>query len=465
MIMGKGRRRRHKLGLVSLGCAKNEVDAERMLGAAAEGGWIVCGNPADADVVVVNTCAFIAPAKSESLEAIREALALKKAGQCRAVVVAGCMAQRYGRELRGEFPDVDAWIGLADPRQLPHLATTLLERPPAAPMVQVEPLPADFGDEGSRLRITPKHYAYLRIAEGCDNRCAYCAIPLIRGPLRSKPLEVCLHEARQLAGDGCRELILIAQDTTNYGVDLYGHRSLPMLLDQLAEIEEIRWLRVLYSHPAHFDEAAIEAFATTPKLCHYVDIPIQHASDRIIERMGRHTTRQGMGELIARLRERIPDLVLRTTVLVGYPGETDGDFAALLDFIESVEFDHLGAFSYSEEEGTPAATEEPPVPEEVRVVRYDEVMRRQQGIAFRKAAARVGTRVDVVIDQRIRGSRFAGRSYAEAPDVDGVIRVAGRRLEAGRFVDVEITGADGYDLEARFRSKTPSRKDRHGPTS
>jgi len=461
--MAKARRRRHKLALISLGCAKNEVDAERILGAAAESGWIVCANPADADVVVVNTCAFIDAAKSESLRAIHEALALKAAGQCRAVAVAGCMAQRYARELCRELPGVDAWVGLADPRQLPAVAAALLEGPPDSPIVRLKPLPPDFGDEGSRLRITPKHYAYLRIAEGCDNRCSYCAIPLIRGPLRSKPLEVCLAEARQLAADGCRELILIAQDTTNYGLDLYGHRSLPMLLDQLAEIQELRWLRVLYSHPAHFDEATLEAFAATPKLCHYVDIPIQHASDPVLQRMRRRTTRAAMADLIARLRARIPDVALRTTVLVGYPGETDEDFAALLEFIEAAQFDRLGAFVYSEEEGTRAAVEEPTVPEEARAGRYDEVMRRQQAIAFRRTAARVGTVVEAVLDRRLSGSTSAGRSYAEAPDVDGLIRVAGRRLKAGEFLQVEITGADGYDLEARSRGKTPSRKDPHGP--
>jgi len=461
--MPKGRRRRPRLGLVSLGCAKNEVDAERMLGAAAEEDWVLCGDPADADVVVVNTCGFVAAAKSESLRAVQKALALKRAGQCRAVVVAGCLAQRYGRALAREFPEVDAWVGIADPRQVPRLALALLESRPAEPVVRLDPLPAGFGEEGSRLRITPKHYAYLRIAEGCDNRCSYCAIPLIRGPLRSKPLEVCLQEARQLAADGCRELILIAQDTTNYGLDLYGKRSLPMLLDQLAQIEELHWLRLLYAHPAHLDDAAIEAIATLPKVCHYADIPIQHASDPVLERMGRRTTRQALAGLLARLRERMPDVVLRTTVLVGYPGETEADFSALLEFLEAAQFDRLGTFAYSEEDGTAAATEEAPVPEEVRAARADEVMRRQQATAFRKTAARVGTEAEVVLDAPLGGSQFAGRSYAEAPGVDGLIRVSGRHLAAGRFVRAEITHADGYDLEARVRRRTPRGKDSHDP--
>ena len=463
--MGRRSSQRHKIGLISLGCAKNEVDAERILGAAAEAGWVVCGDPADADVVVVNTCSFIEAAKSESLAAIKEALALKAKGRCRAVVVAGCMAERYGRELSRELPGVDAWLGIADPRRLPEVAAELLGRPAEAPVVRVGPLPHSFGDEGPRLRITPKHYAYLRIAEGCDNRCAYCAIPLIRGPLRSKPLEVCLHEAHQLAADGCRELILIAQDTTSYGTDLYGHRSLPMLLGQLAQVEPLRWLRVLYSHPAHFDAAAIEAFASTPKLCPYVDIPIQHASDRVLERMGRGTTRAAMSGLISRLRTRIPNLALRTTVLVGYPGETEDDFAALLGFIEEMEFDRLGAFAYSEEDGTRAVVEEPVVPEGVRAARRDEVMRRQQAIAFRKAAARVGTRAEAVLDRPLGGGVFAGRSAAEAPDVDPIIRVRGQRLRPGQFVEVEITNAVGYDLEARVGGKPPRRKEAHGPAS
>ena len=453
------------MGLISLGCAKNEVDAERILGAAAEAGWLICGDPVDADVVVVNTCAFIEPAKGESLGAIRSALALKQAGACRAVVVAGCMAQRYGRELSRELPEVDAWVGLAEARRVHQVARDLLEGRLEPPALLIPPLPATFGEEGSRLRITPKHYAYLRIAEGCDNRCSYCAIPIIRGPLRSKPVELCLAEARQLAQDGCRELILIAQDTTNYGLDLYGRRSLPMLLDQLAQIDEVRWLRVLYSHPAHFDDATIEAFASTPKLCHYADIPIQHASDPILERMGRRTTRREIAELIAKLRERIPDVVLRTTALVGYPGETDADFAALVEFIEEVEFDRLGAFVYSEEEGTPAATLEPVVPAHVREERYHELMRRQQQIAFRRTAARVGTVVEAVVDGKLGGRHFAARTYAEAPDVDGIVRVAARKLAVGQFLKVEITGAKGYDLEARPRGKTTRRKDRHGPPS
>ena len=461
--MSPRRKQRHKIGLISLGCAKNEVDAERILGAAVEEGWLVCANPADADVVVVNTCGFIEAAKSESLAAIREAIALKDAGQCKAVVVAGCLAERYGRELSGELPGVDAWVGIADPRQVPAVAAQALEGRIGAPVVRRESLPQAFGDEGARLRITPAHYAYLRISEGCDNRCAYCAIPIIRGPLRSKPLEVCLAEGRQLAATGCRELILIAQDTTNYGLDLYGHRSLPMLLDQLAEIPEIHWLRVLYAHPAHLDAATLDALAATPKLCHYVDIPIQHASDPVLQRMGRGTTRQAMSGLIARLRRRIPDVVLRTTVLVGYPGETDADFATLLDFIEAVEFDRLGAFAYSEEESTPAASEEPAVPLAVRTERCNEVMARQQAIAFRKAKARVGATVEAVLDRRLCRGVFAGRSYAEAPDVDGVIRVRGHRLQPGQFVQVEITNAVGYDLEARVGGQATRRKDAHGP--
>jgi len=460
------RRGQHgRLGLISLGCAKNEVDAERMLGAAAEAGWLVCGDPADADVVVVNTCAFIEAAREESLEAIEEALALKRRGRCRAVIVAGCMAQRYGGELSAELDGVDAWVGLADVREIPEIAQRLLEQAPGVPVVRVGPLEERFGDEGPRLRITPRHYAYLRIAEGCDNRCAYCAIPLIRGPLRSKPLEVCLEEARQLAADGCRELILIAQDTTSYGVDLYGRRSLPMLLDQLAAIDEVRWLRVLYAHPAHFDDAILDAFTAAAKLCHYADLPIQHASDPILQRMGRGTRCAEMATLFARLRERIPDVVLRTTVLVGYPGETDADVEALLAFIEEVEFDRLGAFIYSEEEGTRAALEGPSVPQAAREERLDAVMRCQQAIAFRHAAARVGSEVEVVVDGRLDRSHYGARSYAEAPDVDGILRVSGRRLEPGEFVDVRITDADGYDLEARAGGHPPSRKDADGPAA
>ncbi|MFP4057256.1 MAG: 30S ribosomal protein S12 methylthiotransferase RimO [Candidatus Brocadiia bacterium] len=462
--MAKRHDRRPRLGLVSLGCAKNEVDAERILGAAAEAGWLICADPADADAVVVNTCAFIHAAREESLAALRGALALKRRGRCKAVVVAGCLAQRLGRELRHELPEVDAWVGLAGARDVPRIAAALL-RNRGEPALHIEPLAPTFGEEGSRLRITPRHYAYLRIAEGCENRCAYCAIPLIRGPLRSKPLETCLEEARQLADDGCRELILIAQDTTNYGLDLTGRRELPRLLDRLAGLEAFHWLRVLYSHPAHFDDATLEAFATTPHLCHYVDIPVQHASDRILERMGRGTTRQAMADLVGRLRRRIPDVVLRTTVLVGYPGETEADFEALLGFIRGAAFERLGAFAYSPERGTRAEAQGPAVPEAERQARLDEVMRAQQPIAFRHNARRVGERTEVVVDAALGPGRFEARSTAEAPDVDGVVRLEAEKLEPGSFVEVRITQADGYDLEARARSPATRGEDRHGPTA
>ncbi len=452
-----------RIGLISLGCAKNEVDAERILGAAAEEGWLICGDPADADVVVVNTCGFIAPARAESVDAIEEALELKRRGSCQAVVVSGCLAERCGRELCQEMPEVDAWVGLADPRSIPELATLLLEQPSEKPVCQLATLPAEFGHEGARLRITPRHYAYLRIAEGCANCCAYCAIPLIRGPLRSKPIEGCIEEARQLADDGCRELILIAQDTTSYGTDLDTDASLPRLLDALAEVEDLHWLRLLYAHPAHFGEDVLDAFARHPKMCRYVDLPIQHASNRILERMGRGVTKAEMADLFNRIRDRLPEAVLRTTCLVGYPGESEADFAELLDFIEAAQFDRLGAFAYSEEEGTRAAGEGPAVPEEVRDARLDELMRRQQPIAFRKAAERVGSDCEVVLDGPVANGRFAGRSYAEAPDVDGLIRVSGPGLETGTFVRARITAADGYDLEARCGSEPTMGEGRHEP--
>jgi ribosomal protein S12 methylthiotransferase len=443
------RRKRRRLGLVSLGCAKNEVDAERILGSAAEKGWLVCADPADADVVVVNTCGFIAAARDECRAVISDMLELKRTGRCRAVIVSGCLAQRSGGELAAELPEVDAWVGLAEAREIPDMAAELFRRSDREPRVRVEALPLQFGSEGARLRITPDHFAYLRVTEGCDNRCSYCAIPLIRGPLRSKPLDVCLAEARDLADTGCRELILIGQDTTNYGADLAGGPALPLLLERLAALDAFHWLRVLYCHPAHFDEATLEAFAVTPRLCPYVDLPVQHASDRILERMGRGTTRSAMLDLIGRLRERIPGISLRTTVLVGYPGETESDVSTLLDFIEQAEFDHLGAFAYSEEEGTRAVDEEPMVPQAEREARLDAVMACQQAIAFRRAEDRIGSRAEVVIDGPADAGVWVARSAGEAPDVDPVIFVEGEGLVPGSFLDVAITGADGYDLVAR----------------
>ncbi|NQT85922.1 30S ribosomal protein S12 methylthiotransferase RimO [bacterium] len=445
--MGR-KKKRSRLGLVSLGCAKNEVDAERILGSAAEKGWIVCADPAAADVVVVNTCGFIAAAREECRVAIEDMLDLKRTGRCRAVIVSGCLAQRSGGALAQELPEVDAWVGLAEARNIPDIAAELLRRSTHDPCVRVEAVPSTFGEEGARLRITPPHYAYLRITEGCDNGCSYCAIPLIRGPLRSKPLDVCLAEARQLADTGCRELILIGQDTTNYGRDLDAG-SLPLLLERLAALDAFHWLRVLYCHPAHFDDAVLEAFAATPRLCAYVDLPIQHASDPVLQRMGRGTTRAAMLDLVHRLRERIPGVALRTTVLVGYPGETEADVASLLDFMAEARFDHLGAFVYSEEEGTRAVSEGPAVPDDEREERLDAVMTCQQDIAFARAQGRVGSTVEVVIDGAVDAGAFAARSAAEAPDVDPLIFVHGKALEPGAFLDVTIMEADGYDLFAR----------------
>jgi len=436
---------RPAVSIISLGCAKNLVDTERVLGALVERGWLIAERALDADVVLVNTCGFIGEAREESSGVIEDALRLKNAGVVRAVVVIGCMVQLMSERLVRRFAEVDAWAGLAAPGAVADACDRAISATGSKNAPAPGPSRRPF-DYGPRLRITPRHYAYLRISEGCDNRCRYCRIPAIRGALRSKPRERIIQEARELVADGARELIVIAQDTTSYGADLYGGRQLAALLRELRNVEGVRWLRLLYTHPAHIDDELIAVLAEGGVLLPYVDLPIQHANDAILERMGRHTSRDGLRDVIGRVRSAVPGAALRTSVIVGFPGEGEAEFNDLLDFIRQVRFDRLGAFAYSREPGTPAAALGGQVPDEVKQERLDAVMQLQREIAAAQSAALVGAEVETVVDGKDADGDWVGRTYRDAPDVDGAIRLQGPKLGPGVFTRAVVTEAHGYDL-------------------
>ena len=441
---------RPRAALLTLGCAKNLVDSEHFASLLEAAGVEVCTDPARARAVIINTCGFIDPAKEESIDAILDIAALKGSGQVGAVIVTGCLSQRYAEELRERIPEADAILGI-DPAGAARAALRALGVAEGA-------LPTRCNVRAHRL--TPAAWSYLKIAEGCDNRCAYCAIPSIRGRLVSRPLEGLVREARFLLKSGVKELSIIAQDTTAYGMDR-GRQELHVLLRRLCRLPGEKWVRLLYTHPAHFYPELMDVLASEPSLCPYLDIPLQHISDRILRGMGRKVTRADIERLIERLRTRIPHLTLRTTFLVGFPGETERDFAELLDFVRAVRFERLGAFVYSREEGTRAARLARQVPKKVKEARRHELMMLQKQIARELAAARLGEKTRVLIEQAASGRRPAtrqagkpafGRSPHEAPDVDPVILLPGARgLKPGQMVDVEITGSAGYDCIARVR--------------
>ena len=425
-----------KINVITLGCSKNTVDSEHLMARLAAAGYEVLfdSDRTDAKVVVINTCGFIGDAKQESVEMILRAAAAKQAGKIERLFVIGCLSERYADELRTEIPEVDEYFGA---RTWDGIIRALgaSEDPALAT---------------ARLLTTPKHYAYLKISEGCNWKCGYCAIPLIRGEHRSVPMEELEEEARRLAAEGVRELMVIAQDTTYYGLDLYGRRCLAELLRRLCRIDSLEWIRLHYAYPTAFPEEVIEVMASEPKICKYLDIPFQHISDAQLAAMHRRHTKAEALELIARLRHAIPDLALRTTLLVGYPGEREADFEELLDFVRATRFDRLGVFAYSEEEGTFSARElRDDVPEEVKQQRVERVMALQNEISLANNLRRVGRTERVVIDSR-QGDFYVGRSQYDSPEVDQEILIpaAGRRLLRGRFYDVKITSAADYDLYA-----------------
>ncbi len=406
-----------KVMFISLGCDKNLVDSEQMLGLLGEGGYTFTDDEREAQAVVINTCCFINDAKQESIDTILEMAELRKTGRLEALVVAGCLAQRYREEIQEEIQEVDAIIGTT---AIDEVVRTLDDVFAGTKRNHYQSLDRKPFTGMRRVMTTGGHYAYLKIAEGCDKHCTYCIIPKVRGRYRSVPMESLLKEAEALAGEGVKELILVAQETTLYGTDLYGHKALPELLHKLCEIEGLYWIRILYCYPEEIDEELIQTRKTEEKICHYLDLPIQHASDEILKRMGRRVDREKLTNIVNYLREEIPDICLRTTLITGFPGETDMDHETLLDFVEETAFDRLGVFPYSQEEDTPAAAMDGQISEEVKEKRYGELMALQQEIAFEAAMQMNGRVVTAMIEGRIADEdAYVARTYKDAPNVDG----------------------------------------------
>ena len=434
-----------KILCISLGCDKNLVDTEKMLGLLRREGYEFTDDEAEADAILINTCCFIGDAKEESVNMILEMAQWRASGPCRALVVTGCLAQRYREEILTEIPEVDAVVGTSAYGEIAEVLDKALKGERSESFADINALPEIRTD---RIVTTGGYYAFLKIAEGCGKRCTYCIIPSLRGSYRSVPMEELLGEARTLARQGVKELILVAQETTLYGVDLYGEKSLPRLLRELCRVPGIQWIRIQYCYPEEITEELIDVIAEEEKICHYLDLPIQHASDRILKRMGRRTTQESLRQIVGRLRERIPDIALRTTLISGFPGETQEDHEILMDFVNDMEFERLGVFAYSQEEDTPAASFPDQIPEEVKEERRDEVMELQQEIAFEKSEAMVGRVLEVLIEGKVADENaYVGRTYMDAPGVDGLLFVnTDEELMTGDFVRVKVTGAAEYDL-------------------
>ena len=434
-----------KILFISLGCDKNLVDTEVMLGMLASRGYEMTNDEQEADIIVINTCCFIHDAKEESIQNILEMAEYKKNGSAKALIVTGCMAERYRQEILDEIPEVDEVLGTT-------AYDRILDAVDAALAGQHEVMTADLDalplPETKRLVTTGGHFAYLKIAEGCDKHCTYCIIPKIRGNFRSVPMERLLKEAQDLAEQGVKELILVAQETTLYGKDLYGEKSLPKLLRELCKISGIRWIRILYCYPEEITDELIQVMKEEPKICHYLDLPIQHANDTILKRMGRRTSKQELIDIVQKLRKEIPDICLRTTLITGFPGETQEQHEEVKEFVDTREFDRLGAFTYSPEEDTPAATFEDQIDEEVKEDRQADIMELQQEIAFDKAEDMIGREVLVMIEGKVADENaYVGRTYRDAPNVDGLIFInTDVELISGDFAKVKVTGALDYDL-------------------
>ena len=430
---------------ISLGCDKNLVDTEVMLGLLASKGHQMVDDERDADVIVINTCCFIHDAKEESIQNILEMAELKKEGRLKALIVTGCLAQRYKEEIIEEIPEVDAVLGTTSYDKILDAIDEALKGHHHVEMADIDALP--YVDT-KRLVTTGGHFAYLKIAEGCDKHCTYCIIPKIRGNFRSVPMERLIKEAEELAEQGVKELILVAQETTLYGKDIYGEKSLHKLLKELCKIAGIQWIRILYCYPEEITDELIQVMKEEKKICHYLDLPIQHASDEILKRMGRRTSKAQLKEIIGKLREEIPDITLRTTLITGFPGETEEQHEELMEFVDEMEFDRLGVFTYSPEEDTPAALMDNQIEEEVKEDRQAELMELQQDIAFDLAEDMIGKEVLVLIEGKVADENaYVGRTYKDSPNVDGLIFVnTEEELMSGDFARVKVTGALEYDL-------------------
>lgn len=434
-----------KILFISLGCDKNLVDSEVMLGLLASRGYEMIDDEQEADIIVVNTCCFIHDAKQESVDNILEMAEYKKTGKLKALIVTGCLAERYRQEIIDEIPEVDAVLGTTAYDKILDAVDEALEGKHFLEMEDLQALPVV---DTKRQITTGGHFAYMKIAEGCDKHCTYCIIPKIRGTYRSVPMEQLIKDAEELAAQGVKELILVAQETTLYGKDLYGEKSLHKLLKELCKVSGIQWIRILYCYPEEITDELIQVIKEEPKICHYLDLPIQHANDEILKRMGRRTSKQELIDIVTKLRKEIPDICLRTTLITGFPGETEEQHQELVEFVDEMEFDRLGVFTYSPEEDTPAATMPDQIDEEVKLERQAELMELQQEIAFDTAENMIGREMLVMIEGKIADEpAYVGRTYRDAPKVDGLIFVeTGELLMSGDFAKVTVTGAEEYDL-------------------
>lgn len=434
---------------VSLGCDKNLVDSEMMITSLRKNGFVLTDDIEDADVIVVNTCCFIGDAKEESINTLIEMGGYKE-GRCKLLVAAGCLAQRYHNEIKEDIPEVDLIVGTMGYEDLSEKINEALGgKGVLESLKDIDYLPTPLTDRDS---MSGGYYAYLKIAEGCDKCCTYCVIPKVRGHYRSVPMDNLIAQAKHLVANGAKELILVAQETTLYGKDIYGEKSLPKLLEELSKIDELKWIRILYCYPEEITDELISAIKNLPKVCHYLDMPIQHGSDDVLRRMGRLTNREQIEKTVAKLREEIPDIALRTTLITGFPGETEDDFEQVKQFVKKMEFDRLGVFTYSREEDTPAAEMDGQIDEEVKEARRDEIMQIQQDIAFDKCNSRVGEIYEVMIEGRLPDEGvYIARTYMDAPDVDGYVFIqSDYNLDSGDFVKVEVTRSDEYDLIAEI---------------
>ncbi|MBC8572389.1 30S ribosomal protein S12 methylthiotransferase RimO [Jingyaoa shaoxingensis] len=437
---------------ISLGCDKNLVDSEQMLGLLTQKGFTLTDDETQADVIVINTCCFIHDAKEESIQNILEMAEYRKSGSCKALIVTGCLAQRYKQEIIDEIEEVDAVIGTTAHDEIFDVIEKTLAGQKELDIQDVDRL---VEIDAKRVVTTGGHYAHLKIAEGCDKHCTYCIIPKIRGNYRSVPMERLLKEAQDLADQGVKELILVAQETTIYGTDLYGKKSLHILLKKLCEVKGIRWIRVLYCYPEEIYDELIETIRDEKKICHYLDLPIQHASDRILKRMGRRTTRAQLEEIIGKLRKEIPDIALRTTLITGFPGETQEDHEELMTFVDEMEFDRLGVFTYSQEEDTPAAAMEDQIDEEVKKDRQEELMELQQEVSLDKNEEKIGRTMLAMVEGYLSDENvYVARTYADAPGIDGYLFIdTAETLMSGDFAKVKITGALEYDLTGELENE------------
>lgn len=433
-----------KIALESLGCSKNLVDAEIMMGILNEKGYRLTGDFEEADVIIVNTCGFIESAKQESIDTILEFADLKQTGNLKLLIVTGCLAQRYADELKEEIPEIDAIVGTGSYQNIDEIIAELKEQHQIVSLNNIE---FAYDETLPRYVSTPSHMAYLKIGEGCDNKCTYCIIPKLRGKYRSRKMEDIIIEAKKLADMGVKELIVIAQDTTKYGIDLYGEEKLAELLEQLAKIKDFKWIRVMYSYPESISEELVKVVKKYNNICNYFDMPIQHASDRILKLMNRKTTKKDILSKIEMIRNHIPDATLRTSIIVGFPGETDEDFEELVEFIKEVEFDKLGVFTYSREEDTPADRLPNHLDEEIKLERQERLMLIQQGISEQKNKVKIGNKYEVLVEEQIEENVYIGRTMYDAEEIDAIVYIKSvKDLQAGDFVNVVITDALEYDL-------------------